>query len=356
MVGMTKTDILREGGTRKGPNSNLRNACGLAIAFFLGSAVSRMFPCGATMLDPVTSEFLFGAGSAVAFKNDPAVTTVSSVPASVATPGTTVDITNVQEAVTVCIPITPEQKAALSKEISDYEKSSRFTLKVKEVQGKERVAQHHIAINKYLKEKVLQPGWSVLELGCAAGMMLKMVQEAYESGGIGAHQELVGVELVTGWVKFAQSYHKSIKVFEGDITEFTLPDPYARKTFDFVMLNDVAEHIQKERYGCFFANLASLTHEGSIVYMHTPTPQAQLRDKGQYVENVLPHHYLFMGMALAGFELVTFEHDLDTLCREKSAKESIPRGINKARCIYNGWPKYYHAVFRKSPKNVLVLA
>jgi hypothetical protein len=63
-----------------------------------------------------------------------------------------------------------------------------------------------------------------------------------------------------------------------------------------------------------------------------------------------------MGMALAGFELVTFEHDLDTVCKAKTNSTSIPRGINKANCIYNGWPKYYHAVFRKSPKNVLVMA
>jgi hypothetical protein len=92
-------------------------------------------------------------------------------------------------------------------------------------------------------------------------------------------------------------------------------------------------------------------------FRHTPTPQAQLEDQRQYVENVLPHHYLFMGMALAGFELVTFEHDLDTVCQDKvTNRKFIPRGINKAKCIYNDWPKYYHAVFRKSPKNVLVLA
>jgi hypothetical protein len=269
MVGMNKTDIVaREGGTRKG-NSTLVKASVIAIAFFLGSAFSRMFPCGATMLDPATNELLFGAGSAGAFTN-PAVTAISTADKVQSSPKVakqgTVDITNVQEAVTECIPITSGQKAALQKEISDYEKSTKFTLKVREVQGTEPVAKHHIAINKYLKEKVLQPGWSVLELGCAAGMMLKMVQQAYDSG-IGAHKELVGVELVTGWVKFAQSHHKEIKVFKGDITEFTLPEPYAAKTFDFVMLNDVAEHIQKERYGCFFQNLNSVTHEGSIVYM-----------------------------------------------------------------------------------------
>jgi hypothetical protein len=54
-----------------------------------------------------------------------------------------------------------------------------------------------------------------LELGCAAGMMLKMAQTAYKDG-LGQHKELVGVELVTGWVKWAQMYFtKDIQIFEG---------------------------------------------------------------------------------------------------------------------------------------------
>jgi hypothetical protein len=122
------------------------------------------------------------------------------------------------------------------------------------------------------------------------------------------------------------------------------------------MLNDVAEHIQKERYGCFFQKLKEVTHEGSLVYMHTPTPQAQLAVKDQYLENVLPHHYLVIGMALAGFELVTFEHDADTRCPNKGSREFLPLSVRKVVCLHNKWPKYYHVIFRKSPKEVLVLS
>jgi hypothetical protein len=143
----------------------------------------------------------------------------------------------------------------------------------------------------------------------------------------------------------------------GDITNFNLPDPYAAKTFDFVMLNDVAEHIQKERYGCFFQKLKEVTHEGSLVYMHTPTPQAQLADTvDQYLENVLPHHYVVIGMALAGFELVKFEHDEETQCGNEGG-ELLPFAVRgQVKCLHNNWPKYYHAIFRKSPKEVLVLS
>jgi hypothetical protein len=130
--------------------------------------------------------------------------------------------------------------------------------------------------------------------------------------------------------------------------------PLDNKTFDFVMLNDVAEHIQKERYGCFFQKLREVTHDGSIVYMHTPTPQAQLLDAQQAVENVLPYHYLVMGMALAGFELITLEHDTDSECKTEG-QEKLPKSLQNVKCMMNNWPKYYHAVFRRSPANVLML-
>jgi len=253
----------------------------------------------------------------------------------------------IEQQVKECIPVTPEQKDALQSEIKAYEGSEKFKAKMQEVQGGIETAGLHKVVAKYLTENLLQPGWSVLELGCAAGMMLKMVDEAYAAG-IGEHKELVGVEIVTGWVKFAQEYHPDINIYEGDVTEFNLPAPFEAKTFDFVMLSDVVEHIQKERYGCFFQKLNELTHPGSIVYMHTPTPQAQLVEAEQHFENVVPHHYLVMGMALAGFEVVSFEHDLDTLCGRRVKKvRKMPRSVRGVKCIMNKWPKYYHAIFRK---------
>jgi len=72
--------------------------------------------------------------------------------------------------------------AGLNKEISDYEKSPKFREKINEVIVGPAV--HHYAIDVYLKDEVLRPGWSVLELGCAAGAMLQMVKRTYK-GGIG---------------------------------------------------------------------------------------------------------------------------------------------------------------------------
>merc|ERR1712054_91262 len=123
--------------------------------------------------------------------------------------------------------------------------------------------------------------------------MLRLTRDLLHNKSSNPH-DLVGVELVTGWVKWAQGYYSDLKIFEGDITEFSLPTPYANKTFDLVMLNDVMEHVQRNRYGCLFKKLQDVTHPGSIVYMHTPTPEAQMLDRGQTIENVLPHHYVVM--------------------------------------------------------------
>jgi hypothetical protein len=121
---------------------------------------------------------------------------------------------NVQEIGTQCQPKNADQEAGLQKEMVDYKKSGRSKSKIREVQGRDGVAILHVSIDTFLREKVLRPNWSVLELGCAADAMLQMVQRAYV-GGIGAHKELVGVELVPGWVKFGQEYFKDISIFQG---------------------------------------------------------------------------------------------------------------------------------------------
>ena len=59
-----------------------------------------------------------------------------------------------------------------------------------------------------------------------------------------------------------------------------------------IMLNDVMEHIQIPRYTCLFPRLQQNTPAGSLAYLHTPTPLAQLSETRQFDENVLPHDVL----------------------------------------------------------------
>jgi cyclopropane fatty-acyl-phospholipid synthase-like methyltransferase len=253
--------------------------------------------------------------------------------------------------------MTQAERTGLASEISDYEKSRKFFTKIKEVKGEAPVGLQHQAIDLYLRENVLEPNWSVLELGCAAGIMLSRVEAWYKEQNH-PHKELVGVELVPGWVNFARSYFpepehsSSIQVHQGDVTDFApLPAPIDTTTFDFVMLNDVAEHIQKDRYVCFFQQLQKVTHENSLVYFHTPNPQAQLADAGQYYENVLPHAFLVNGMAEHGFELINMDQDVDTNCGQSLPENYLTTSHlrKKSKCQMNGYPKYYHAIFRRVP-------
>jgi hypothetical protein len=105
----------------------------------------------------------------------------------------------------------------LKAEAAHYEKIKKFKAKIREAKGEAPVASPHASVIKFLSEKMLDPGMSILELGCAAGVMLKLVKQAYVDG-IGGYGDLVGVELVQGWVDFARSYFTDIKVFQGDVT------------------------------------------------------------------------------------------------------------------------------------------
>jgi len=219
------------------------------------------------------------------------------------------------------------------------------------VKGEATIEQRDPVLN-FIKE-YLDPGMNILDLGAAAGYMLQQVYEAYDELDRlkGTKKgKFVGVELTTGWVKFAQDYFKDIKeieFYEGDATDVDLKG----QTFDFIMMNDVAEHIQKTRYGCLFDTLKKLTHPGSLVYFHTPTPMAQLADSDQYFENVLPNHLVVAGMAMVGFELLVFQHDLGANCGTTGPHKYLPRPIRDAPCVFNKFPKYYHAVFIRSDEN-----
>jgi SAM-dependent methyltransferase len=247
-----------------------------------------------------------------------------------------------------CEAVSGTQLKQLQAEIKHYEVSQKFKDKIEEARGTQSLAATHVSIISYLKT-VLEPDWSVIELGCAAGVMLRLVKELYEERDMPL-THIAGVELVSGWVRESKTYLDNIDIHEGDITSFQLPDP---RTFDFIMLNDVVEHVQKDRYECLFHKLDTLSHPGTIVYMHTPTPEAQLKDTGQYYENVLPHHFVISGMASVGFRLIKFEHDLETDCQ--TPKGSLPLQIIEAKCLMGGWPKYYHAVFQKTEKNVFTI-
>jgi hypothetical protein len=132
-----------------------------------------------------------------------------------------------------CQPKTEHKVEMLKKEIAEYEAHRKFSGKIKEAKGEAEVGAHHVAIIQFLKEYVLEDKMSIMELGCAAGSILRMTRDVYKDMNR-PHGDLVGVELVTGWVEWAQGHFTDLKIFEGDITEFDLPYPYQVKTFDLI--------------------------------------------------------------------------------------------------------------------------
>ena len=177
-------------------------------------------------------------------------------------------------------PLTQEDKAALRKEILDYEGNWRFHQKIQEVQGLRAPDPRQPAILAFFKEKnLLKKGMSVLDLGSAAGSMLKLVK--HELDGLGGHGILTGVELTPGWVEAGNAaLRPDATILEGDATDFTFALPAS--SYDFVMMNDSMEHIITSRYACLFERLKKYTSPGSLVYMHVPSPETQLDDQHQH--------------------------------------------------------------------------
>jgi hypothetical protein len=163
---------------------------------------------------------------------------------------------------------------------------------------------------------------------------------------------------VPGWALAASRYlrHWNATVVNADITEVDL----GSATFDLVMLNDVMEHVMSSRHGCLWRTLSRYARD--FVYLHVPTPEAQLDDRGQYIETVVPHATVVAGLAAAGFALERFEPDYDTVCGQPQGwADRWARYAGRAPTTVGcgsgrGTAKYSHMLFRKAPPATLVVS
>jgi SAM-dependent methyltransferase len=232
-----------------------------------------------------------------------------------------------------------------------YETDKRFQMKIREANmplGQIKDLRYH-SILGYLKKNVMVKGQSVLDLGCAAGAILKLMGKMYDKF-FGGHSHFGGIELTPGWVKFAKEDQPQHQWFNADATEFI---PEMNKTFDVIVMNDSMEHIVPSRYGCLFDALFRYSKPGTVVYMHVPTSATQLRDKGQFFENVVPQNILLTGMACAGFELEAFEYDMGLNCGSHPVQNGLH--YTSAQCKFHlDYPKYYHVVFRRPANQAIV--
>jgi SAM-dependent methyltransferase len=235
----------------------------------------------------------------------------------------------------VCVPLLESEKLSLLHEIKEYEKSYRFQEKLDETRGLRAPDPRQGSIAKYLARNALRKNMSILDLGCAAGNLLKLVSKELER--LGGQGNLTGIELVPGWVTGGnQALNGTAHIIEGDVTDFKLGSPPPQ--YDLLMMNDALEHVLTTRYACLFKAISEhTTKPGSFVYFHIPAPATQLLDHEQYFENVVPPHVLISGLAAYGYELYNFEQDTGT--RSRFNFKTIMNGYGTA--------KYLHILFRK---------
>ena len=165
----------------------------------------------------------------------------------------------------------------LANEIRDYESNWRFQHKIREMKGEVDLDGRLVGVLELFENhKILRRDMNVLDLGAAAGSMLKEVSAALTK--LGGHGDLIGVELVPGWVKAGNTALEGVRIVEGDSTDVDLdaalgPGPHV---FDLVMLNDVLEHIMVQRRACLFETISKYTRPGeshSPPRIATPEPE-----------------------------------------------------------------------------------
>lgn len=257
-----------------------------------------------------------------------------------------------------CVAVNEQTRADMAREIEHYTSTKKFRRKIYEANRIEHPKQaksmrRYDSMLKFLEKHVLEGQRRLLDLGCAAGAMIKWMGNIHRQMG-GPPLEAVGIELVPGWVENANKHFPQYRFFQGDITEEI---PGVSETFDVITLNDVMEHIIVERYGCLFQNLKRYSHAGTLVYMHVPCMETQIQEgrnkRGQYFENIVSQNQLIAGMRCAGFELVRFEFDETILGHQFTHDTCLspsPDGSASRECLREkkGYPKYYHILFRQS--------
>ncbi|MEO7984333.1 MAG: class I SAM-dependent methyltransferase, partial [Bacteroidota bacterium] len=205
----------------------------------------------------------------------------------------------------------------------------------------------------------LQTGSSVLEIGCGIGTLTYLLTRKVKTGRIEA------TDISPQSIAYARKnlVRPNLSLYAGDILKL---EPYS-KTFDFVLLFDVIEHIPVADHTVLFKKISRWMQEHSWLLINIPNPGSILFDQKnnpaalQEIDQPVYPDHLATVLAGAGLDIVQFEtysvwvrNDYQFIAIKKR-KEFEEKLLSKERKVFQKgivWlgRKWRKLVYRYPPK------
>jgi trans-aconitate 2-methyltransferase len=206
----------------------------------------------------------------------------------------------------------------------------------------------------------LRTGSSVLEIGCGIGTLTYLLTRTVKTGSIEA------TDISPQSIAYAKKnlVRPNLSLYAGDILEL---EPSA-KTFDFVLLFDVIEHIPLADHAALFTRISRWMQEDSYLLINIPNPGSILFDEKnnpaalQEIDQPVYPDHLATVLEGAGLDIVQFEtysvwvrNDYQFMVIKKR-KDFEERLLSKERNIFQKgivWlgRKWRKLIYRYPPKS-----
>lgn len=204
----------------------------------------------------------------------------------------------------------------------------------------------HREIMHQLKKYGLKPNHNVLEVGCGIGTLTSLlahyVTKSITAADISPESVAVGKQLL--------KQHNHIDWVVTDMSDFA-----NGKTYDFIVLPDVMEHIPQELHANLFKTLFAHSHDETVVFIHIPHPRFTdwnkiHRPEGQQViDQALDSSLLLRDAYAAGYylrDLVSYSlweepFDYQRIVFLVNGPYKRIRKINKFKMVLTTWRRKY---------------
>ncbi|PZU88721.1 MAG: class I SAM-dependent methyltransferase [Chryseobacterium sp.] len=172
-------------------------------------------------------------------------------------------------------------------------------------QTKSGINERIFTLYKKMKSLGLKSSSNVLELGCGIGVMTKLLASFVKEGYIEA------VDLSDKSVEFAKTKitNKNVSLFTDDVVGY-FPK---KKSFDFITLFDIIEHIPIELHPDLFKNLSKIADENTKILIHIPNPdfiEYHQKDESawlQIVDQPIPLQTIVNNAETNGLQVTNFD-------------------------------------------------